>query len=105
MVSDFVVMSVLVRLAPKEKAAAAAKIEAAKVAAAQPVSATAVSAPQDDAQAKIQAAIANAQQQAAAAKPKNTEQLTPQQQAEIADIEARRARIHELAATDIEAEK
>ncbi|MFM2408950.1 MAG: hypothetical protein RL358_1692 [Pseudomonadota bacterium] len=93
------------KLAAKEKAAAAAKIEAAKVAAAQPVTATEVSAPQDDAQAKIQAAIANAQQQAAAAKPKNTEQLTPQQQAEIADIEARRARIHELAATDVEAPK
>jgi electron transport complex protein RnfC len=48
-------------------------------------------------QLKIQAAIDHAKEQAAAIKPKNTEQLTPQQQADIADIEAQRARIHELA--------
>jgi electron transport complex protein RnfC len=48
-------------------------------------------------QLKIQTAIDHAKEQAATIKPKNTEQLTPQQQAEIADIEARRARIRELA--------
>jgi len=53
--------------------------------------------PADAMQQKIQAAIAHAREQAAASKPKNTENLTAQQQAEIAEIEARRAHIHELA--------
>ncbi len=48
-----------------------------------------------DAQALIQAALERARAQAAAAKPKNTEQLTPEQQAQIDEIEARRAKIHE----------
>ena len=100
------------KLAAKEKAAAEAKLQTAKLAAEQaaatpdattPATATPVVAPPaNDAQAKIQAAIENAKLQAAAVKPKNTEQLTPQQLAEIADIEARRARIHELAGSDIE---
>jgi electron transport complex protein RnfC len=93
------------KLAAKEKAVAAAKLEAAKAAAAQPATTirTAVGAAQtDDTQTKIRAAIEHAKQQAAANKPKNTEQLTPQQLAEIADIEARRARVQELAATDVE---
>jgi electron transport complex protein RnfC len=63
------------KLAAKEKAALAAK------------QATPVN---DDAQQKIQAAMAMAKQQAVT--PKNVSDLTPQQQAEIADIEARRAR-------------
>ena len=88
------------KLAAKEKAAAEAKLAAAKIAAAQPAAAAATVAPVNETQAKIQAAIEHAKQQAAAIKPKNTEQLTPQQQAEIAEIEARRARIHELAATE-----
>ncbi len=88
------------KLAAREKAAAEAKLAAAKIASAP--TATPVSAPIDETQAKIQAAIEHARQQAAAIKPKNTEQLTPQQQAEIADIEARRARIHELASTEAE---
>jgi electron transport complex protein RnfC len=90
------------KLAAKEKAAAEAKLAAAKLAAEQ---AAAAPPSVDDTQTKIQAAIAHAKQQAAAIKPKNTEQLTPQQQAEIAEIEARRARIHELAATDAEPPK
>ena len=93
------------KLAAKEKAALAAKQEAAKLASAKVSEAqteTPVSAPIDEKQAKIQAAIEHAKQQAAAVKPKNTEQLTPQQQAEIADIEARRARIHELAKSEAE---
>jgi electron transport complex protein RnfC len=56
--------------------------------------------PADIIQMKIQTAIDHAKEQAAAIKPKNTEQLTPQQQAEIADIEARRARIREYASVD-----
>ncbi|MBW8078837.1 MAG: electron transport complex subunit RsxC [Gallionella sp.] len=91
------------KLAAKEKAAAEAKLAAAKIASAP--AATPVNAPIDETQAKIQAAIEHARQQAAAIKPKNTEQLTPQQQAEIADIEARRARIHELASTEAESPK
>jgi electron transport complex protein RnfC len=47
--------------------------------------------------AVIQAALERAMQQAAAVKPKNTEQLTPQQQAEIAEIEKRRSHIREAA--------
>lgn len=89
------------KLAAKEKAAAAAKlVEAVKVAEAP--SATPVSTPVNETQAKIQAAIELARLQAAAVKPKNTEQLTPQQLAEIADIEARRARIHQLAKSPTE---
>ncbi len=91
------------KLAAREKAAAEAKLAAAKIASAP--AATPVNAPIDETQAKIQAAIEHARQQAAAIKPKNTEQLTPQQQAEIADIEARRARIHELASTEAESPK
>uniref|UniRef100_E6QNE0 4Fe-4S ferredoxin-type domain-containing protein n=1 Tax=mine drainage metagenome TaxID=410659 RepID=E6QNE0_9ZZZZ len=88
------------KLAAKEQAALAAKQEAAKISAAP--TETPASTPIDEKQAKIQAAIEHAKQQAAAIKPKNTEQLTPQQLAEIADIEARRARIHELAKSEAE---
>ncbi len=51
-----------------------------------------VAAPQTDAQALIQAALERAKAQAAAVKPQNTEHLTPAQQAQIAEIEARRAK-------------
>jgi len=54
-----------------------------------------VAAPETDAQAVIQAALERAKAQAAAAKPKNTEQLTPAQQAQIDEIEARRAKVRE----------
>ncbi len=47
---------------------------------------------------RIDAAVARAKEQAAAAQPKNTEGLTPQQQAEIAAIDARRAQQREAAA-------
>lgn len=53
--------------------------------------------PADAMQQKIQAAIAHAREQAAASQPKNTENLTAQQRAEIAEIEARRAKAHEQA--------
>ena len=49
-------------------------------------------APEADAQALIQAALERARAQAAAVKPQNTEQLTLAQQAQIAEIEARRAK-------------
>ncbi len=81
------------RLAEKERAAAAGKGAA-------PVSEPPVPAaapPSDAAQALIQAAIERAKEQAAAVKPKNIEELTPEQQAEIREIEARRARIREAA--------
>jgi electron transport complex protein RnfC len=79
------------KLAAKEKAAQSAKVQPAVA----PVNADAD--PENTMQLKIQTAIDHAKAQAAAIKPKNTEQLTPEQQAEIADIEARRARIRELA--------
>ena len=58
--------------------------------------AQAVAAPETDAQALIQAALERAKAQAAAVKPQNTEQLAPAQQAQIDEIEARRAKAHEL---------
>jgi len=48
-------------------------------------------------QLRIDAAVARAKEQAATAQPKNTDALTPEQQAEIAAIEARRAKIREMA--------
>ncbi|MDH4284873.1 MAG: electron transport complex subunit RsxB [Gallionellaceae bacterium] len=67
------------RLAQKEKAAVKA------------------AAPQPNAQALIQAALERAKAQAAAVKPKNLEHLTPAQQAQIEEAEARRAKAREQA--------
>lgn len=86
------------RLAQKEKAALAAKAAAPvppPVPATVPVEASADL--DDTLQMRIDAAVARAKEQAAAAQPKNTDALTPQQQAEIAEIEARRTKFHELA--------
>ena len=58
-----------------------------------------VAAPKTDAQALIQAALERAKAQAAAVKPQNTAQLTSAQQAQIDEIEARRAKFHEPAHT------
>jgi len=88
------------KLAAKEKAAQAAKSVQPPSLAVNPDAD-----PENAMQQKIQQAIDHAQQQAAAVKPQNTEQLTPQQQAEIANIEARRAHIHELAQSEIEQPK
>ena len=74
------------KLAQKEKAALAAR-----------QSAVQNTAPDD---MRVQAAIERASEQAAAVKPKNIDTLTPQQQDEIAKIEARRASIHEMAHRD-----
>ena len=77
------------KLAAKEKAAAKG--------ASPPVTDKQNAEPVDEMQRKIQAAIDQAKAQAATVKPRNTEQLTPQQMAEIAEIEARRASIRDLA--------
>ena len=60
-----------------------------------------VAAPETDTQALIQAALERAKAQAAAVKPQNTAQLTPAQKAQIAEIEARRAKAHQLARPDV----
>jgi electron transport complex protein RnfC len=86
------------KLAAKEKAAMAAKQAA-------PAPAAPQTDPENTVQMKIQAAIEHAKEQAAAVKPKNTETLTPEQQADIAEIEARRARIRELASSHVEQPK
>ncbi len=84
------------KLAAKEKAAARSEPA--------PVSDKPDTKPQDEIARKIQAAIDQAKAQAAEVKPKNTEQLTPQQMAEIAEIEARRARIREIAQASTDAQ-
>jgi Na+-translocating ferredoxin:NAD+ oxidoreductase subunit C len=97
------------KLVQKEKTALSAKaVASADVhATGSAITATPALAPAatDPAQALIQAAIERARQQAAAVKPKNTENLTPQQKAEIAAIEARRVHIRELARPNIELPK
>lgn len=83
------------RLAQKEKAAMAAKQAAVEV---PPMTTANPDASGDDTlQLRIDAAVERAKQQAALVKPANTEQLTAEQQAEVAEIEARRAKIRELA--------
>jgi electron transport complex protein RnfC len=82
------------RLAQKEKAALAAKA-AAPAPAAAPAAATADL--DDTLQMRIDAAVTRAKEHAAAEQPRNTDTLTPQQQAEIAEIEARRAKFHKMA--------
>src|ERR1019366_5037443 len=81
------------KLAQKEKAALAAK-------AAIP-SATLNPDDEDAVQMRIEAALARAKAQAAANIPKNTDGLTEQQQADIAEIDARRAKAQEMAATSV----
>lgn len=91
------------KLAAKEKAALAAKAQAAASAPStdtQPASAAVIT--HTEVQDKIAAAIALAKQQAATVKPQNTEQLTQQQLVEIAEIEARRQHIRELAQSHVE---
>ena len=90
------------KLAQKER-----DIRAARQAAATSVeSQVEASAAQDSsAQARIQAAIERAREQAAAVQPKNIDALTPQQQADVDEIETRRAKAHELAHPDNEQAK
>lgn len=89
------------KLAQKERAAAAAKA-AAEAAAQLATPADPDADPADTMQLRIEAALARAKEQAAGAHPKNTEALTPQQQAEIAEADARRAKVHEMALSDAE---
>jgi electron transport complex protein RnfC len=88
------------KLAQKEKAAAAAKAAAEAAQIAQPLDPNAD--PDDTMQLRIDAALARAKEQAAAAHPKNTDAVTPQQQAEIAEADARRAKAHAAAHSDAE---
>ncbi|MDD5058500.1 MAG: electron transport complex subunit RsxC [Sideroxydans sp.] len=95
------------RLAQKEKAALAAKPAAPTPL---PVAADPNADPENTLQMRIDSAVAHsnmqmridaaaarAKEQVATEQPKNTDALTPQQQAEIAEIEARRAKFHEIA--------
>lgn len=84
-----------------EKLAKAAAAQAAKAAAAA-AAAEGSGDPADDAEAAKKAAIAAAMERARAqraqAEPKNTDQLTAEQQAQIAEVEARRTQASEIAA-------
>ncbi len=99
------------KLAQKEKAALAAKAAAPAPAQAATTEAKAndsaqqLPAQQLPAQQLIEAAIARAKEQAATARAKNTEALTPQQQADIAEIEARRAKVREMSHPDADSPK
>jgi electron transport complex protein RnfC len=66
---------------------------------------TPTSGEQDAKKKLIEEALARAQAKKAAAAPRNTENLSLGQQAEIAEIEARRARIRELAKKPVEPER
>ncbi len=84
------------KLAQKEREAAAKS--AAQAVAAPPKPAPTAAELEETQQMRIFEAVERAKAQAAAAHPKNTEALSPQQAAEIAEIEARRAKIRQLAA-------
>ncbi len=84
------------KLAQKEREAAAAKAAQAQAAMVTPVKMDADL--EDTQQLRINAAIEHAKAQVAATHPQNTAALTPQQQADIDEIEARRAKIREMAA-------
>lgn len=84
------------RLAQKEKAALAAK-PAAPAPIPAPVMVNPGADPDDTLQMRIDAAVVRAKEQAATAHPMNTDSLTPEQQAKIAEIEARRAKFREMA--------
>lgn len=83
------------RLAQKERANAA---KAAATSSAPSAALDSHAAADDTKQLRINAAIERAKAQAAVAHPKNTDHLTPEQQAEIAAIEARRAHLRAVAA-------
>ena len=72
-----------------------------KLAQREKAAAKSVTVPAADAQVLIQSALERAKAQAAAVKPQNTEQLSPAQQAHIAEIEARRAKAHTLAQPEV----
>ena len=84
-----------------EKREKAERFAAREQAAKQPQSTIPSANPADVMQQKIQAAITRAKEQAAAVKPQNIGQLTLAQQAQIDEIEARRAKARELAHSGI----
>jgi electron transport complex protein RnfC len=86
------------RLAQKEREATAAREALTLAQAAKAAKPDPDFEPDNTQQMRIDAAIERAKAQVAAENPKNTEVLTPQQQAEIAEIEARRAKLREAAA-------
>lgn len=64
-----------------------------------------MSTPEQDAKKKLIAeAMARAQARKAEVKPKNIDNLPPDKQAEIAEIESRRAKIREIAKQPVEPE-
>jgi len=89
----------------REKQEKAERLAAREQAAKQAQPAATSAEPADAVQQKIQAAIARAREQAAASQPKNTGNLTAQQRAEIAEIEARRAKAHEMSPSSAEHKK
>jgi electron transport complex protein RnfC len=96
------------KLAQKERIALAAKAAAPTPVPMQIPAAASLQAdtsPEDTMQIRIDAAVARAKEQVAASPPKNTDTLTPEQQAEITEIEARRAQIREMAHPEAQDEK
>lgn len=86
------------KLAQKERAALLAKQQA-------DASAAAAANTDEDTQARIQSAMARVQAQHDAVQPRNIDNLTPEQQAKINEIEARRAHIQELAHPEADLDK
>jgi electron transport complex protein RnfC len=86
------------------KLAAKAQAKRAELAAA-PAAEGAAPSDADAKKALIAAALARAQATKAEAAPKNTEQLSPETQREIEEIEARRAKIRELARQPLDCEE
>ncbi|MDP1927640.1 MAG: electron transport complex subunit RsxC [Thiobacillus sp.] len=85
-----------------EKLAAKAQAKRAELAAAPAESGHAAPSEADAKKALIAAALARAQAKKAEAAPQNTDNLSPDTQHEIAEIEARRAKIRELARQPLE---
>jgi electron transport complex protein RnfC len=87
-----------------EKLAAKAQAKRAELAAA-PAADSAASSDADAKKALIAAALARAQAKKSDAAPKNVDHLTPEQLQQIDEIEARRAKIRELARQPLESEE
>ncbi len=87
-----------------EKLAAKAQAKRAELAAA-PAADSATSSDADAKKALIAAALARAQAKKSDAAPKNVDHLTPEQLQQIDEIEARRAKIRELARQPLESEE
>lgn len=88
-----------------EKLAAKAQAKRAELAAAPAASPDAAPSEADAKKALIAAALARAQAKKTDAAPRNTENLAPETQREIEEIEARRAKIRELARQPLETEE